>query len=287
VRGAFGRDARYWMTLFKLALPLGATLIVNFLYFRFDLLLLGWLREPSDVAIYGLAYKVIEAFIVIPSYFMITLFPEIARMEGDSERLRGVMNQALSAMEVLAIPILVLVVALARPIVVLIGGTEFEDAAVVLQILTVGLAVSFVNGVYGNALVALGRQAKLFWLSLLVLGANVAMNLVAIPLWGVQGAATAVSISEIIAFVVVRRLYAAAATLPHSARRGRVVIAGLAMAASLAWVPWAPLGDLPLVIVAGVVGTVVYGGALLALRALPEVVETELLTPLMRRIRRT
>lgn len=287
VRGAVGRDARYWRTLLRLALPLGATLIVNYLYFRFDVLLIGWLRDPEDVAIYGIAYKVIEAFIVLPSYFMITLFPEIARMEADPQRLRSVMSQALAVMEVLAVPVLVLTVALAEPIVRLIGGPEFEGAAPVLQILMIGLAVSFLNGVYGNAIVALGRQAKLFWLSLLVLGANIAMNLVAIPLWGVEGAAAAVSASELIAFVVVRRIYAGVATLPRSERRRRVLLAGLAMAVALAWVPWSPLDDLPLVVAAGVAGAVVYGGALLALRALPEVVETELLQPLMRRIRRT
>jgi O-antigen/teichoic acid export membrane protein len=270
-----------------MSVPLGATLIVNYLYFRLDVLLIGWFLDSEDVAIYGLAYKVIEAFIVLPSYFMITLFPEIARMDTDSERLRSVMSQALAVMELIAVPVLVLVVALADPIVVLIGGSEFEDAALVLQILMIGLAISFVNGVYGNALVAIGRQAKLFWLSLLVLGANIAMNLVAIPLWGVEGAAVAVSLSELIAFFVVRKLYADAATLPRGERRGRVALAGLAMVAALAWVPWAPLGDLALVLVAGVVGAVVYGVALLLLRALPEVVEVELLQPLVRRFRGT
>jgi len=287
VRGRVGADARYWRTLFRMAIPLGATLVVNYLYFRLDVLLLGWLRDPEDVAIYGLAYKVIEAFIVLPSYFMITLFPEIARMGTKSERLRSVMSQALAVMELLAIPILLLTVALAEPTVRLIGGPEFEDAAPVLQILMIGLAISFLNGVYGNAIVALGRQSRLFWLSLLVLGANLAMNLVAIPLWGVEGAAAAVSASELIAFVVVRRIYAGAATLPESPRRWRVVAAGLAMAAALAWVPWSSLPDLTLVVVAGVLGTVVYCGALLLLRALPDVVEVELLQPLVRRIRRT
>lgn len=285
VRGSFAVDRAYWRRLLAISLPLGATLIINYLYFRLDVLLIGWLRDADDVAIYGLAYKVIEAFIVLPSYFMITLFPEIARMGADSERLRSVMGQALAVMETLALPIVVLTVPLAGPIVRLIGGTQFEDAAPVLQILMIGLAVSFVNGVYGNALVALGRQSRLFWLSLLVLGVNVVLNLIAIPIWGVVGAAAAVSASEVVAFLVVRRLYATAATLPTNERRGRVLLAGVAMVVSVAWVPWAPLGDIPLVLVAGVVGIAVYGGALIALRALPEVVETQLLAPLLRSIR--
>lgn len=285
VRGAFAVDLAYWRRLLTLALPLGATMIINYLYFRFDVLLLGWLRDPEDVAIYGLAYKVIEAFIVLPSYFMITLFPEIAKMDAASDRLRDLVGQALSVMELLALPILIGALVLAEPIVVIVGGDDYAGAASVLRILMFGLAISFLNGVYGNALVALGRQSRLFYLSLLVFAVNIAMNLVLIPVWGVEGAAIAVSISEVIAFVVVRELYRRAARLPERQIQVRVVLAALVMGASIVWAPFVDWSPAAVVVSATSVAVVVYAGAVLALRAVPEVIDTQLLQPMLARIR--
>ena len=51
-----------------------------------------------------------------------------------------------------------------------IAGAEYADAAWVLRILTLALGISYLNGVYGHALIALGRQNQLFRWSVVILG---------------------------------------------------------------------------------------------------------------------
>ena len=72
---AIGASRRTWSVLTRLALPLGGALILNYLYFRLDILLLSWMKGEEEVGLYGLGYRVIEALIVLPGFLMLALFP--------------------------------------------------------------------------------------------------------------------------------------------------------------------------------------------------------------------
>ena len=45
---------------------------------------------------------------VLPAYFMFALFPEIARLTGQRERVDGIVSAALSVMEALALPVVLM-----------------------------------------------------------------------------------------------------------------------------------------------------------------------------------
>jgi O-antigen/teichoic acid export membrane protein len=132
--------------------------------------------------------------------------------------------------------------------------------------------VSYLNAVFGYVLVGLGRQALLFRLSLAVLGANVALNLVLIPLLGVEGAATAVTASEVVSLILLRRMYARIAPPPRNPRFRRVALAASAMGvAALVKVALDAMGAQALLVlcIGALAGFVAYAAALFALRALP------------------
>ena len=261
-----------WGLLLRISLPLGATMIVNYLYFRLDVVLLSILKGEDDVAVYGLAYSVLEGLMVLPAYFMLALFPEIARLTGQRERVDGIVNAALGVMEAIALPLVLVFAMFADDVIRVIAGDDFSDAAWVLRILTVALGVSYLSGVYGNALPALGRQNQLFRWSLVVLGANLVVNLALIPPFGVVGAAIAVVLSELIGFAVVRHLYGQVGRAPWPSFEPRMLLAGLLMAAAMApllLVPNGFAGSLVAVAVGGALGGLVYAAALIALRAVP------------------
>ena len=67
VRLAWGVEPADVALLLRISLPLGATMIVNYLYFRLDVVLLSILQgETEAVAVYGLAYRVLEGLMVLP-----------------------------------------------------------------------------------------------------------------------------------------------------------------------------------------------------------------------------
>jgi O-antigen/teichoic acid export membrane protein len=264
-----------WGVLLRISLPLGATMIVNYLYFRLDVVLLSILKGEDDVAIYGLAYRVLEGLMVLPAYFMLALFPEIARLSGQRERVDGIVRAALSVMEALALPLVLVFAVFADDVIRVIADQEFADAAWVLRVLTLALGISYLNGVYGNALPALGRQNQLFRWSLVVLACNLAVNLALIPPFGVIGAAVAVVLSELIGFAVVRHLYGQVGSAPWPSLEPRMLLAGALMVAAMAPVLLLPggfTGSLVTVAVGGVLGGLVYAAALVALRAVPDAI---------------
>ena len=279
VRWAWNATRRSWGLLIRVSLPFGATMIVNYLYFRLDVVLLSILSGTEDVAVYGLAYRVLEGLMVLPAYFMFALFPEIARLAGDRDRVDGIVRAALLAMEAVALPLVVLFFVLADDIIRVIGDRDFAEAGWVLRILVLAIAVSYLNGVYGHALPALGLQNRLFRWSLVILGVNLAINLALIPTFNVLGAAVAVVLSELVAFWVVRHLYGTVGTPPRLRVEPRMLLAGGLMAAAVAPVLLLP-DDLAASLLAlgigGVVGLVAYSLALIALRAVPEPIAARL-----------
>jgi O-antigen/teichoic acid export membrane protein len=264
-----------WNLLLRISLPLGATMIVNYLYFRLDLVLLSILKGEDDVAVYGLAYRVLEGLMVLPAYFMLALFPEIARLTGQRERVDAIVRAALSVMEALALPLVLVFAVFADDVIRVIADQDFADAAWVLRILTLALGVSYLNGVYGNALPALGRQNQLFRWSLVVLACNLVVNVALIPPFGVIGAAVAVVLSELVGFAVVRHLYGQVGAAPWPRLDPRMLLAGALMVAAMApalLLPGGFTGSLVTVAVGSGVGALVYAAALIALRAVPEAI---------------
>lgn len=271
--------------LVRLALPLAGTLLLNYLYFRLDVLLLSWLKTDVDVARYSLAYRVLEGLMVLPSYVMLALFPAIARAEFDRPRLAITVGTALSALEAAALPLAALMAMFSPEIVILLGGHKYAPAAPALAILAVALAISYVAGVFGSALMALGRQRTLFWLALAPLGVNLVMNLLLIPPLGASGAAIAVGLSEAVGLAVVGGYYIRVAGAPIQPRHLRILTAGVVLGLLAAVKFGLGLHRDPLLVtlVGGSVGVVLYAGAVLGLGALPSAITDQI--PLPTRLR--
>jgi len=257
--------------LMQVALPLGGVLLLNYLYFRLDVLLLSWMKSDIDVARYGLAYRVIEGLMVLPSYVMLALFPSIARSEDDPARLAALIGVAVAGLEAIGLLVAALPAIFSPQLVVFLGGQKYAAAAPCLAILSAALGISYVSGVYGNALMALGRQRTLFWLGIGPLGVNLLANLVLIPPLGPSGAAIAVVVSEVVGLLLVRSYCIRVVGSPPGAPHLRILAAGLGLGV-LAAVKFAlPLHGRPVltIVLGGTLGAVVYAALLLRLGGLP------------------
>ena len=87
------------------AVPLGTILVVNGLYFKTPALLLSVLATDRDVALYGVAYKAFEVLFALPSFVMVTLLPELARLDAGEPRFNAIVQKAFTAMTLLSLPI--------------------------------------------------------------------------------------------------------------------------------------------------------------------------------------
>ena len=275
--------------LVRAALPVGGALLVGAIYWRLDTILLSLFVDESEVALYGLAYKVLELVLALPAYIMVTLLPEFARLASRRSQFDVIVQRAFSVMQVGALAVLVFIVAFADKIVILAGGGGFKDAAPVLQILMVGVAVAYLGAIFGQAMIALDRQRDFFVFSaVLVLPLNLVANLALIPLLGAHGAALAYVITEVVGVVAVTFVYRRWARVPRWHEPLRVAAAGCAMAAPalLRLLPgYESASPVAILASAGLAGTMLYAGALYLLRAMPPEVHANLVAPLWVRLR--
>ncbi|HST90221.1 MAG TPA: flippase [Ktedonobacterales bacterium] len=266
LRAPLAFTTRDWRRLLALALPMGAATILGQIHYKADVILLGLLRSQADVAVYGVAYKVIDFMLVFCAVFAGMVYPVLARRaEEDREdraRLRAALTRVLNTTIALAAPAAVGTILLAPGILLIVGGGRYESAATVLQLLAISVIFSFVNMIYTYVIIVQNRQAALIWVSVINISANVALNLYAIPRFSYVGSATATDITEclgmLLELVVANRLYR---VLPSWRIVPQAGAACLAMAAALlALQAWAlPHPGIIATAVLVFVGAAIYG----------------------------
>jgi O-antigen/teichoic acid export membrane protein len=171
---------------------------MNVINHRTDTLMLGAMKGVEEVGIYAVANRGAQLILLIQTAVNSALGPTIAGLHaaGKIQRLQNVITR--SAQGVL------LVSSLIAFALVLIGdrflalfGSEFIQAYSALSILSVGCVINAAAGSVGLLLVMTGYErdaAKVLGTSVVL---NVVLNAALIPHWGVEGAATASSVSMI------------------------------------------------------------------------------------------
>jgi len=173
------------------------------IFFRVDTLLMKpLLGAGSDLAIgyYTTPYKYLDGLNIVPSTFTLAIFPLFSSYaESARERLNRAYHLALKFLLLIAVPLTVLTVYAARDLILILGGAEYVPGSVTaLQVLIWFLPFSFVNSVTHYVLIAVGQQRFLTLAFIIGATFNVVANLIAIPLYGILGAAAVTILSELV-----------------------------------------------------------------------------------------
>jgi O-antigen/teichoic acid export membrane protein len=275
--------------LLRATLPIGGTLMIGSLYWRVDILLLSVLSSSSQVALYAVVFRIVDAVMVLPNYLHITIMPELARVAAIRERFDEIIQKTFTVIAVAATGLFVLFVTFADELVTVVGGSAFQGAAPVLRILMIAVAFAYVGSMFGDALFVRDKQKITFVISLLVLPANVGLNLLLIPLWDARGAAVAWAVSELVIVALYAVFYRRVFTsLPRLTRGPQILAAGFTMAvvALAKLLPAVSGADPALVLgIGGALSTVVYFATLYALKAMPREVHANFVLPVVARLR--
>lgn len=259
--------------ILRWALPQGFVAAVTAVYVRVDLVLLSKLGSDSDVAFYGLSYRVLEFLLLVPVLMSATVFPELARAAAGSERLRMLVQGLFAAVVIVAVPMLCVFVGFAPEVVRIAGSAKFDEAAGVLRLLVVAVAFSFGAGVFFTALIAVDQQGPLARRMLVVLAFNVALNVVLIGPLAARGAALALILSEIAALALAWQLFERTGQSVRLRLPLRLGAAGLvcgAVVGAIRLLVAEPARSPVLVLLGGSAGAVLaFAVAVVAFRALP------------------
>ncbi len=152
--------------MMKEALPVGISGLLESLVVLLPVIMLSKLADDSAVGHYSLAFRLASSLWIIPTAFMMSLFPFMSQYAQESSRkeLKEACLSGLKYITLLAIPVAVLVTSLAPPIIRLISGSAYEPAAIALQFLIWGTSLYFLNTVFFYTFIAANLQRMNYWL---------------------------------------------------------------------------------------------------------------------------
>ncbi len=188
---------RYFMT----ASPLGLALIFNLVYFHSDSVILAISRPTQEVGIYGLAYKVFELPLVLPIFFMNSVYPLMLRGSGSTpERTRTLFTGSFQFLLASSLSITA-VLWIAAPLIAFVRA-DFAASIEPLRVLLLGLPIFFLSALYMWVLIAEGRQNVLLFIHGIAMVVNIICNALLVPVYGYMAAAWLTVVSELLVLSV-------------------------------------------------------------------------------------
>lgn len=199
---------RFHKTHFKAILNHGkysfGTNMSSMLLNNIDSWMLGSMISPIAVAIYNPALRITRLVEIPMSSIAAVTYPKLVQKEGESSlsNAKYLYEKSVSAILATMLPIVFGVILFSYPIVELIAGQGYENAAPVLQVVMLyGLIAPF-NRQFGNTLDAIGKAHLTFYFVLSSALLNTFLNYVMIRQYGIIGAATATIVTHFIGFIL-------------------------------------------------------------------------------------
>lgn len=185
------------------AAPVGVAALLAQVYYNFDTILLGVLKDSETVGQYGAAYLVVTLLLTGAFLLAATYQPILARtFAADRAGLARHLRRLTAAALLLGVLVPAGVALAAGPIIRILFGEEFAPAAGPLIVLTASLPFAYLGMAYGTALVAAGLQRHMMVATAIGAVVNVVANLLLIPPLGMMGAAIVTVISYAAAWAI-------------------------------------------------------------------------------------
>jgi O-antigen/teichoic acid export membrane protein len=178
--------------LLSAAMPVGVFLMFSVAQLRIDTVMLSLLKDVDDVGIYGAAYRFLEQALFFPGLFMAAVYPILAALIANRDPgLQLAIDKSLTFLLATAIPLAAGSFVLAPDIIRLLAGEDFADSVEPMRILAFAVVFAFTTTLFSSLLVLVARQRQLLVLVIAAFVLNVVLNLILIPPFSYNGAASA------------------------------------------------------------------------------------------------
>ncbi len=234
--------------LIRRAVPLGLLAVMTKVYLMIDLVLLGWLVSGSRLGDYAAASKILTVLATVAGVIVAGALPAISSLIGRSDDLARLIARIWTWLVVGAMPIFVALALFAGPIVHVVLGPDYRSAAPLLRILSLAGALTVVNNLLGNLMIAFHKTRGLFLQNGAAIVLNVVGNLILVPKVGVLASAWLTAGCEVLVLLAaafsLRRAVNLRSCFAQTPRPAAALILAAAVALLLAhWTVWAAVGS--------------------------------------------
>ncbi len=188
--------------IYKITAPLVLIDLATAVYFRSDMLVLGWFDVPrQEVGEYAAAYRLFEALILLAGPVGLLLFRRMRLFDGNRDAFRRSLMLYVAAAAALGV---VAAFAMYTASSLLVGwtyGPQYHESAVLLRVLCWGLVFVLANTVLTQAALALERDRAYLRAAGLAAVTNLVMNCALVPRLGISAVAYTTVVAEAVLFI--------------------------------------------------------------------------------------
>jgi len=164
-----------------------------------DIIILGIFRSAYDLGLYAVAQRPVQFLYIIPAILATSLFPIMSKLVHDNglTKLKELLEKSIAIVMAIAIPITVGGIILGKQLINFVFGQGYSDATFTFQLLLITILLIFPGTIIGNAVFAYNRQKIFITSTSFGAIANVILDFILIPIYGIAGSAVATIVSQI------------------------------------------------------------------------------------------
>lgn len=189
-------DWQQVFTVFHRARHMMMTALLGLVIYNVCLVIMRLFRDVEEVGFYLAAYTLISLLAQLGYAYSCSLLPTMSRVDLSEGHAQPLFDTALSHMFAFVMPVAVGGCWLAQPIIELAFGDSFRQSGLLLQILIWCVPFLLIWSVLRSALIVRGHEHLIFRISAWTALLTIILNLVAVPVWGMLGAAVTAVVVE-------------------------------------------------------------------------------------------
>jgi O-antigen/teichoic acid export membrane protein len=230
-------DPVFWRSTIKTALPFALTSFFVTIFFWIDSVLLSVIKGVEVVGWYSAAYRLMAVLLIVPQVISLAVLPAMSRFFVEAkDSLLLVRDTFFRYMAILGVPIGIGVTFLADKLIPFIFGSGFTNSIIALQILVWASVLIFLESPLIRFLESANRQLSITKVALICTIANVGLNLILIPPFGIVAASYVTVATEGISLFLLLYLNQAVTMRsfrPRMPAVGKIAVAGALMAITI------------------------------------------------------
>jgi len=210
-RVQLARPGQRLRTLVRESIPMGVSGLFVAVQFRGDILMVANMGGATIAGLYGAIAQLPEYSLYLPVIISTPMLPLLTTSYGESApvRFESLYRNMFKSVVTMVIPFAVAAIVLPQGAITFVFGTAYIAVAPILPLIVLSIVAIWVSHVISITAVAVGLQANFIWTQSVCLTSYLLLNWLAIPRWGIAGAAAIRLITTVLApaliYIIVKR----------------------------------------------------------------------------------
>ncbi|HTA26359.1 MAG TPA: polysaccharide biosynthesis C-terminal domain-containing protein, partial [Bacteroidia bacterium] len=186
-----GIEANYDLNLWKNTLKsLFLLQVIMSINSRMDILMLGYLKDSSQVGIYSVADMIATKLLLFLQIMNVITAASISRMHSleQKQKLQEMITKISRWVMLISLPVFLIIV-LFRKLIMSYFGVDFDSGQTALVIISTGQMINIAYGPVGNFALMTGNQRYFIIFTSINILINFTLNLILTPSLGINGTA--------------------------------------------------------------------------------------------------